>query len=43
MLNPADHVKRDLYNFMDQYEFSITDSGYFIAYKSVKKRKHTKQ
>ena len=41
MLNPADHVKRDLYNFMDQYEFPITDSGYFIAYKSVKKTEKT--
>mgnify|MGYP001209914887 CR=1 FL=1 len=41
MLNPADHVKRDLYNFMDQYEFPITDSGYFIAYKSVKKTNKT--
>lgn len=41
MLNPADHVKRDLYNFMDQYEFPITDSGYFIAYKSVKKTDKT--
>jgi hypothetical protein len=30
-----------LYNFMDQYEFPITDSGYFIAYKSVKKTNKT--
>ena len=41
MLNPAEHVKRDLYSFMDQYEFPITDSGYFIAYKSVKKTDKT--
>ena len=26
---------------MDQYEFPITDSGYFIAYKSVKKTEKT--
>jgi hypothetical protein len=41
MLNPAEHVKRDLYNFMDQYEFPLTDSGYFIAYKAVKQTDKT--
>jgi len=35
MLNPDDRARNDLFTFADQFSFPITDSGYFIAYKSV--------
>jgi hypothetical protein len=35
MLNPDDRAREDLFTFADQFHFPITDSGYFIAYKSV--------
>lgn len=35
MMNPDDRTRKDLFNFADQFHFPITDSGYFIAYKSV--------
>lgn len=35
MLNPDDKARQDLFSFADQFHFPITESGYFIAYKSV--------
>ena len=35
MLNPDDRARQDLFSFADRFHFPITDSGYFIAYKSV--------
>jgi len=36
MLNPDKQVREDLFKFLTQYDFAITDNGYFIAYKVVK-------
>jgi hypothetical protein len=33
--NPDTRVREDLFLFLQNYNFSITDNGYFIAYKSV--------
>lgn len=35
MLNPDEHARQNLFDFAEQFHFPITDSGYFIAYKSV--------
>lgn len=35
MLNPNEHVKKDLFRFMEHFRMPITDNGYFIGYKSV--------
>jgi hypothetical protein len=33
--NPDEHVRTSLFKFAERFSFPITDSGYFIAYKSV--------
>jgi hypothetical protein len=33
--NPDPRVRTDLFQFLNQYNFAITDNGYFIAYKAV--------
>jgi hypothetical protein len=33
--NPDARVRQDLFEFLQHYNFSITDNGYFIAYKAV--------
>lgn len=33
--NPDPRVREDLFTFLQNYSFSITDNGYFIAYKSL--------
>jgi hypothetical protein len=33
--NPDPRIREDLFLFLQNYNFSITDNGYFIAYKSV--------
>lgn len=35
LLNPDKHVRHSLFKFAEQFNFPITDNGYFIAYKSV--------
>lgn len=34
--NPVDSVRKDLFNFLMQYDFAITDKGYITTYKVVK-------
>lgn len=34
--NPVERVRLDLFKFLMQYDFGITDKGYFIAYKAVR-------
>jgi len=36
MLNPDVKIRQTLFDFLQQYQFAITDNGYFIAYKVVK-------
>lgn len=36
LLNPDAHVQKDLFKFMDHYDFPITDNGYFIGYRACK-------
>jgi hypothetical protein len=33
--NPDTRVRQDLFKFLQEYNFSITDNGYFIAYKAL--------
>ena len=33
--NPDPRVRTDLFQFLNHYNFAITDNGYFIAYKAV--------
>lgn len=33
--NPDIRVREDLFDFLQTYNFSITDNGYFVAYKAV--------
>lgn len=33
--NPDPRVRTDLFQFLNEYNFAITDNGYFIAYKAV--------
>ena len=35
LINPDEHVRRSLFQFAERFSFPITDTGYFIAYKSV--------
>jgi len=41
LLNPDKHVQKDLYKFMDHYDFPITDNGYFIGYRACKQTNKT--
>ena len=36
LLNPDEHVRDSLFKFMSQYDFPITDNGYFVGYRAVK-------
>ena len=36
LLNPQEEVRQSLFKFMSQYDFPITDNGYFIGYRAVK-------
>lgn len=36
MLNPDVKIRQTLFNFLQQYQFAITDNGYFTGYKVVK-------
>jgi hypothetical protein len=36
LLNPDAHVRDSLFKFMSQYDFPITDNGYFVGYRAVK-------
>lgn len=39
MINPDTRVRTSLFDFISVHDFVITDSGYFIAYKAVKRVK----
>ncbi len=39
--NPDIRVREDLFEFLQNYSFSITDNGYFIAYKAVEIKTET--
>lgn len=41
LLNPDTHVRKDLFNFMEHYDFPITDNGYFIGYRACKQTNKT--
>ena len=41
LLNPDLHVRNDLFNFMETYDFPITDNGYFIGYRACKQTNKT--
>jgi len=41
LLNPSTEVREDLFKFMSQYDFPITDSGYFIGYRAAKRTDKT--
>lgn len=41
LLNPDSHVRKDLFKFMDHYDFPITDNGYFIGYRACKQTNKT--
>jgi len=41
LLNPDEHVRKDLFKFMDHYDFPITDNGYFIGYRACKQTNNT--
>ena len=41
LLNPDAHVRDSLFKFMSQYDFPITDNGYFIGYRAVKPTENT--
>ena len=41
LLNPSNSVREDLFKFMSQYDFPITDSGYFVGYRSAKRTDKT--
>ena len=41
MINPDPRVRKSLFDFIMVHDFVITDSGYFIAYKAVEKKKLT--
>jgi hypothetical protein len=36
MLNPDKQIREDLFKFLSEYNFAITDNGYFVGYKVVK-------
>lgn len=37
--NPDSRVREDLFKFLQNYNFSITDNGYFIGYKALEVKK----
>lgn len=41
LLNPDEQARSDAFKFMSQYDFPITDSGYFIGYRAVKRTDKT--
>ncbi len=41
LLNPDKHVQKDLFKFMEHYDFPITDNGYFIGYRACKQTNST--
>jgi hypothetical protein len=41
LLNPQPEVRESLFKFMSQYDFPITDNGYFIGYRAVKQTENT--
>jgi hypothetical protein len=41
LLNPDTHVRKDLFKFMNHYDFPITDNGYFIGYRACKQTNST--
>lgn len=41
LLNPDEHVRKDLFKFMEHYDFPITDNGYFIGYRACKQTNST--
>ena len=41
LLNPNEAARNDAFKFMSQYDFPITDSGYFIGYRAVKRTEKT--
>ena len=41
MCNPDTHVRKDLFKFMEHYDFPITDNGYFIGYRACKQTNST--
>ncbi len=41
LLNPDKKARNDAFKFMSQYDFPITDSGYFIGYRAVKRTDKT--
>lgn len=41
LLNPDEKARNDAFKFMSQYDFPITDSGYFIGYRAVKRTENT--
>ena len=41
LLNPDAQARKDTFKFMSEYDFPITDSGYFIGYRSVRKTDKT--
>lgn len=41
LLNPDENARNDAFKFMSKYDFPITDSGYFIGYRAVKRTDKT--
>lgn len=41
LLNPSEEARNDAFKFMSEYDFPITDSGYFIGYRAVKRTDKT--
>lgn len=41
LLNPDENARNDAFKFMSEYDFPITDSGYFIGYRAVKRTDKT--
>lgn len=36
LLNPSEHSRKQLYEFLDRYHFPITEDGHFLAYKKLR-------
>jgi len=41
LTNPDPRVREDLFKFLQEYNFAITDNGYFVAYKAVEAKNTT--
>lgn len=39
MTNPTEHSREQLYRWLDRHHWTLTQDGYIVGYKSVKKRK----